>query len=139
MQDASASPDSNLDAQPSVLLDFDLELAQAIARLGQRVECHVEHTLLACERFEWMADELRDQIATTPLATLVAVLDDPNARTSAVERALVALAIKASLESGLHLWHWQAPAKPQRLALLHQIVKIEWENRYAQRFGDDAA
>ena len=96
----------------------------------KKIEGQVEQILLQCERFEWIADELRDEVSQSHSITAAAVLTDPESRTSDIERALVSLALKATADSGVLLQAYQPPKYPERLELLYQIVKIEWENRY---------
>ncbi len=120
--------------QDSAVLAAD-EVNAGFIQSVRRLEFRIEETVLQCERFEWIADELRDTVATTSVASQESVLNDPQSRTSSIERALVMLALKGNIETGLLLWHWTPPVSPRRLALLHQIVKIEWENRYRRIFG----
>lgn len=118
----------NPDAQP-LLCAIDRAWERSKRNLGNRVG----EVLLQCERFEWLADELRDDLSQTHSITAALVLADPDSRVSDIERALVSLALKATADSGLLLDAYQPPAYPERLALLHQIVRIEWENRYTGR------
>ncbi len=110
-----------------ILLD---EVDRAWAASTKRIEGRVEEVLLQCERFEWIADELRDDVSQSHSISAAFVLANADSRTSDVERALVSLALKATIDSGILLHAYQPPKFPERLGLLHQIVKIEWENRY---------
>lgn len=89
----------------------------------------VRETLLQCERFAWIAEEIRDEVSNSTVEEWEGILNCPDSRTSARERALIALALLGSVEAGRALDNWNPEGHPERLRLLWQVAKVEWENR----------
>lgn len=95
----------------------------------QGLRFKVRETLLQCERFAWIAEEIRDEVSTHTVEEWEEMLNCSESRTSARERALIALALLGSSEAGRALDNWNPEGHPERLHLLWQVSKVEWENR----------
>lgn len=90
----------------------------------------------ALERFDWLADQMRDEVFGAEIADIRAVLADSTARTAAKERALVVLALstRASAEAALR-W-FDAAGEHPRVRLLHRLARRECARRRAERALD---
>lgn len=95
----------------------------------RELRLHVEETLLQCERFAWLAEEIRDEVAKGSVQKWEETLFNPESRTSLRERAIIALALSGKPEAGIILDAWEPEEYPIRLRLLWQVAKVEWENR----------
>lgn len=95
----------------------------------QGLRSKVRETLLQCERFAWIAEEIRDEVSTHTVEEWEEMLNCTESRISARERALIALALLGSAEAGRALDNWNPEGHPERLHLLWQVSKVEWENR----------
>jgi hypothetical protein len=104
---------------------WETHFSKAVRDLKQQVG----EALLQCERFSWIAEEIRDEVATKTVAEWEEILLHPESRTSSRERAVIALALSGQAEAGMILDAWEPPASPARLRLLWHVAKVEWENR----------
>ena len=83
----------------------------------------------ALERFEWLAEEMRDQVHAACAETLQQVLIERGGRVAAKERALVTLGLMGSAHAEAALaWFDSAGAHP-RVRLLHRLARRECARR----------
>lgn len=87
----------------------------------------------ALERFDWLADELRDEAHAVSAERMQRVLSDAGARVSAKERALVVLGLQASAIAHAALVWFDAAGEHRRVRLLHRLAKRECERRRQHR------
>jgi hypothetical protein len=87
----------------------------------------------ALERFDWIADDVRDQAHCADVEALAEVLARPGARTSAKERAMVTLAFVATARAEAALRWFDADGAHARLKLLCQLALSECARRRHQR------
>jgi hypothetical protein len=83
----------------------------------------------ALERFDWLADELRDEVHAASVEMLQDVLADADSRVSAKERALVMLGLQASAAARATLAWFDASGEHWRVRLLHRLARRECERR----------
>ncbi len=89
----------------------------------------------AIERFDWLADELRDAVSGVDVADLQQTLHDPEARTAAKERALVMLGLLASAHASAVLAWFDPAGEHWRVRMLHRLVVSECARRRAPAVG----
>lgn len=87
----------------------------------------------ALERFDWIADEVRDQAHAADVEALADVLGQPGARTSAKERAMVELAFVATARAEAALRWFDASGEHARVGLLRELALSECARRRQQR------
>lgn len=98
----------------------------SIARLTRRVDA----ALAQSERFDRLAEEVWEWAESWPVEAIARWLDEDEPATPQAERAMVALALKGSDDSGARLRDYDASAGGQRHELLWQVALIEWERRH---------
>lgn len=100
----------------------------APARLEQRID----DTLAQCRRFEVMSRTLHDWAAHWSTPTLARWLNLEQLPLGERDKALVALALQATGEAGAVLDAYDPYGHGRAHAALHQVARIEWEQRSAQ-------
>lgn len=83
----------------------------------------------ALQRFDWIADEVRDQVHGADVEALADVLGQAGARTSAKERAMVKLAFLATARAQAALRWFDADGEHARLGLLRELALSECSRR----------
>lgn len=83
----------------------------------------------ALERFDWLADEVRDEAHQCRVADLRSTLADPQARTSAKERALVVMALLGTARAAAGLRWFDPHGEHRRVRLLHRLAVRECARR----------
>lgn len=91
----------------------------------------------AMERFEWMAEEVRDRVWSVCVDAQQQVLCDPTARVSAKESALVMLGLGASARAHAVLLWFDSAGEHRRVRLLHRIARRECRRRQQRRVPGD--
>jgi hypothetical protein len=96
----------------------------------EALRMRVRETVRQCERFSWLADEMRDEVANLSLEELRDMLLNPESHVPTCERALIGLALSGRAEAGPIIEAWGVEGRPERLELLRRIALIEWEHRF---------
>lgn len=102
---------------------------EAIAHLERRID----KTLDQCRRFEQLSAPLHQWATTWSTDTLERWLYLDHLPLEEREKALVALALKATCESGAIIDAYAPPADNEAHRLFHQVARIEWEQRHQAR------
>ena len=97
-----------------------------------------EELLRQMERFEWIAEEVRDAVACCDVEAAGRLLVDEEARLGERERAAVMLALHGSPQAGEWLHRWEPAGGPARLQLLCRIARREWRRRCGERRNGEA-
>jgi hypothetical protein len=83
----------------------------------------------ALDRFDWLIEQVRDEVHRSDIFEIQGVLGDPEARTSAKERALVILGLLGTAEAGAMLQWFDSTDQHWRVCLLHRLAKRECTRR----------
>ena len=102
-------------------------IAQKIERLARRVD----RTIAQCRRFERLAQSVAPWATRWPTSSFERLLDVGQSSTSVRNRALVALALKATSDAGAVLDGYDPTEVGEEHELFYQVVRIEWEQRSA--------
>jgi hypothetical protein len=97
----------------------------SLARLERRVGVTIEQ----CRRFEQMVAPLETWATKWSTATLERWLHLDHLPVAERENALVALAIKATAETGAILDAYDPSCAGAAHTIFHQVARIEWEQR----------
>lgn len=94
------------------------------------------------ERFDWIVENVRDEVHRTDVESLRVVLADDEARLSEKERALVMLGLLGNARAEALLRWWRCDTEHDRLRLLHRLASSECARRRgrakaAARVGED--
>jgi hypothetical protein len=79
----------------------------------------------ALERFDWLIEQVRDEVHRSDIFEIQGVLDDPKARTAAIERALVVLGLLGTAEANAALKWFDPTGHHRRVRLLHRLAEHE--------------
>ncbi len=83
----------------------------------------------ALERFDWLAEQVRDRVHDARAGELQCVLQDVRSRVSAKERALVMLGLLATARAHAALAWFDSAGEHRRVRLLHRLAKRECARR----------
>ena len=83
----------------------------------------------ALERFDWLVEQVRDEVHRSDVVELQRVLTDPGTRTSARERALVILGLLGTAEAIAALQWFDLTGHHRRVCLCHRLARRECTRR----------
>lgn len=89
----------------------------------------------ANQRFDWLCDELRDDVCRADAAALGQVLGDATARTASQERALIMLGLLGSARAEAQLEWFDPVGAHWRVRLLHRLARRECARRRTRQSG----
>jgi hypothetical protein len=92
----------------------------------------------ALERFDWLVEQVRDEVHQSDVLELQGVLTAPDARTSAREHALVVLGLLGTAEAVAALRWFDPTDHHRRVRLCHRLAKRECTRRRRSQSPRDA-
>lgn len=115
------------------------ETPRRFSASAARLERRVERTLAQCRRFEEMTGPLEPWATHWSTSTLARWLHIDHVEIESREKALVALALKATDEAGAAIDEYDPTDAGADHALFYQVARIEWEQRHSARRRRKAA